>query len=169
MRGYLEFYCWHSGFCSFGLSLARAHSISFSISLWPSHDLSSSGLLWHLLAPPLSLSLTLSHSLTHSFSLSSSSSSLFLLPPPTLSSSSPPPTIGLKTSLDKSTFLDVPSHLYKRLCVSVGPSIRPSVRPSIRRSIMPSLRRLPGASYAEYSALFSSRLCVDVIQIHLNP
>ena len=29
-----------------------------------------------------------------------------------------------------------------------------SVRPSVRRSVTPSLRRLLGASYAEYSALF---------------
>ena len=43
-------------------------------------------------------------------------------------------------------FLDAPSHLYKRVCPSVGPSVRPSVTPS--------LRSLPGASYAEYSALF---------------
>ena len=48
-------------------------------------------------------------------------------------------------------FLDAPSHRYKRECPSVGPSVRPSVR----LSIMPSLRRLLGASYAEYSALFS--------------
>ena len=42
--------------------------------------------------------------------------------------------------------LDAPSHLYKRVCPSVGPSVRPSVTPS--------LSRLLGASYAEYSALF---------------
>ena len=39
-------------------------------------------------------------------------------------------------------FLDAPSHLYKRVC------------PSVRRSVTPSLRRVLGASYAEYSALF---------------
>ena len=46
-------------------------------------------------------------------------------------------------------FLDAPSHLYKRVCPSVGPSVRPSGTPS--------LRRLLGASYAEYSALFFSK------------
>ena len=40
-------------------------------------------------------------------------------------------------------FLDAFSHLYKRVCRSV------------RRSVTPSLKRLLGASYAEYSALFS--------------
>ena len=41
------------------------------------------------------------------------------------------------------SFLDAPSHLYKR------------VWPSGRRSVTPSLRWLLGASYAEYSALLS--------------
>ena len=50
-----------------------------------------------------------------------------------------------------SQFLDASSHLYKRVC----PSVRPSVRRSVRPSVTPSLRRLLGASYAEYSALFS--------------
>ena len=105
----------------FNLALALSWSLVFWLALAPSSS-----------PPSLSHSLSLTHSLTRSFSLSSSSSSLFLLlTPPTLSSSSPPPTIGLKTSLDKSTFLDVPSHLYKRLCVSVGPSVRPSVDPSV--------------------------------------
>ena len=36
----------------------------------------------------------------------------------------------------------------------VRPCVRPSVCPSVRRSGTPSLRRLLGASYAEYSALF---------------
>ena len=45
-------------------------------------------------------------------------------------------------------FFDAPSHLYKRVC--------PSVRPSGRRSITPSLRRLLGTSYAQYSALLTS-------------
>ena len=35
-------------------------------------------------------------------------------------------------------------------------SIRDSVRPSVRRSVTPPLRRQRGASYLEYSALFSS-------------
>ena len=47
-------------------------------------------------------------------------------------------------------FLEAPSHLYKRVCQSV----RPSVRPSGRRSVTPSLRRVLGASYAVCSALF---------------
>ena len=51
-------------------------------------------------------------------------------------------------------FLDAPSHLYKRVCPSVRPSVRRSVGPSGRRSVTPSLRRVLGASYAEYSALF---------------
>ena len=42
-------------------------------------------------------------------------------------------------------FFDAPSHLYKRVCLSV--------HPSGRRSVAPSLRRLLGTSYAEYSAL----------------
>ena len=41
-------------------------------------------------------------------------------------------------------YLDAPSHLYKRSCPSVGPSVRPSVRrsvgPSVRRSVRPSVR-----------------------------
>ena len=61
----------------------------------------------------------------------------------------------------KITFLDAPSHLYKRVRPSVHPSVRPSVRlsvcpsvrRSIRRSVTPSLRRLLGAFYAEYPAL----------------
>ena len=36
--------------------------------------------------------------------------------------------------LNLSFFLDAPSHLYKRLCPSVGPSVRPSVGPSVRPS-----------------------------------
>ena len=32
-------------------------------------------------------------------------------------------------------FLDASSHLYKRVCPSVGPSVRPSVGPSVRRSV----------------------------------
>ena len=34
-------------------------------------------------------------------------------------------------------FLDASSHLYKRVCPSVGPSVRPSVRPSVGRSVRP--------------------------------
>ena len=44
------------------------------------------------------------------------------------------------------------SHLYKRVC----PTVRPSVGPSGRRSVTPFLRRVLGASYAEYLALFKS-------------
>ena len=51
-------------------------------------------------------------------------------------------------------FLDAPSHLYKRVCPSVRPSVRRAVGPSVRRSVTPSLRRVRGASYAVYSALF---------------
>ena len=51
------------------------------------------------------------------------------------------------------SFLDAPSHLfnYKRLCPSVGPSVRPLIRPS------PVIfKRVLGASCAVYPALFSS-------------
>ena len=37
-------------------------------------------------------------------------------------------------------FLDAFSHLYKRVCPSVGPSDGPSVRPSVRPSIRWSVR-----------------------------
>ena len=52
-------------------------------------------------------------------------------------------------------FLDAPLHLYKRVCLSVGPSVPPSLYPSIHRSVTLSLRRLLDASYVEYSALFN--------------
>ena len=38
--------------------------------------------------------------------------------------------------------LDASTHLYKRLCPSVGPSVRRSVRPSIGPSIGPSVRKV---------------------------
>ena len=47
----------------------------------------------------------------------------------------------------------------------VRPSVRPSVRRSVRRSVTPSLRRLLGASYAEYSALFWWLRCFIVINV----
>ena len=56
-------------------------------------------------------------------------------------------------NFDIDQFLDAPSHLYKRLCPSVGPSVRPSVRPSARLSRV-IFRRLLGASCAVYPALF---------------
>ena len=56
-------------------------------------------------------------------------------------------------------FLDAPSHLYKRVCTTV----RPSIRRSIRRSVTPSLRYLLGASYAEDSALFESKYVKDTL------
>ena len=48
------------------------------------------------------------------------------------------------------SFLDAPSHLYKRVCLSVGPSVRPSVSCYFRRVL--------GASCAVYPALFQSFL-----------
>ena len=38
------------------------------------------------------------------------------------------------------TFLDASSYLYKRLCLSVRPSVHPSVRPSVCPSVHPSIR-----------------------------
>ena len=38
---------------------------------------------------------------------------------------------GCKNSLFTVIFLDASSHLYKRVCPSVGPSVRRSVRPSV--------------------------------------
>ena len=35
----------------------------------------------------------------------------------------------------RNPFLDASSHLYKRVCPSVGPSVRPSVGPSVRWSV----------------------------------
>ena len=60
-----------------------------------------------------------------------------------------------------SGFLDAPSHLYKRLCPSVGPSVGPSVRPSVRPSVGPYVpcyfwrwkEPILGASCAVYPAL----------------
>ena len=37
-------------------------------------------------------------------------------------------------AISQNGFLDAFSHLYKRVCPSVGPSVRPSVGPSVRRS-----------------------------------
>ena len=48
-----------------------------------------------------------------------------------------------------SFFLDAPSHLYKRLCPSIGPSVGPSV-PSYFQT-----RTILGASCAVYPALFA--------------
>ena len=41
-----------------------------------------------------------------------------------------------------SFFLDAPSHLYKRVCPSVGPSVRPSVGPSVPRYFQTRTRRI---------------------------
>ena len=54
-------------------------------------------------------------------------------------------TISSRTDESQETiFLDASTHLYKRLCLSVRPSVRPSVRrsvgPSVRRSVGPSVR-----------------------------
>ena len=66
-----------------------------------------------------------------------------------------------------SVFLDAFSHLYKRVCLSVGPSVRRSVRPSIGRTVRPSHTswdhaKVPfltetsrNASYAVYPAWFN--------------
>ena len=40
----------------------------------------------------------------------------------------------------QSLFLDASTHLYKRVCPSVGPSVGPSVRPLVRRWVRPSVR-----------------------------
>ena len=40
----------------------------------------------------------------------------------------------------KHEFFDASSHLYKRVCPSVRPSVNPSVRPSVRLSVRPSVR-----------------------------
>ena len=40
-----------------------------------------------------------------------------------------------------SSFLNAFSHLYKRVCQSVGPSVRRSVGPSVRPSVRPSVGR----------------------------
>ena len=53
--------------------------------------------------------------------------------------------------------------------ISIRGFVRPSVRPSVRRSVTPSLRRLLGASYAEYSALFKScrlKLTLKIVTNH---
>ena len=42
---------------------------------------------------------------------------------------------------EQALFLDASSHLYKRVCPSVGPSVGPSVRPSVGLSVRPSVRR----------------------------
>ena len=39
------------------------------------------------------------------------------------------------------SFLNAFSHLYKRVCLSVGPSVRLSVRPSVGPSVRRSVRR----------------------------
>ena len=48
--------------------------------------------------------------------------------------------------------------------ISVKGCVRPSIRRSVGRSEAPSLRRLLGASYAEYSALFSICSLHDAVQ-----
>ena len=44
-----------------------------------------------------------------------------------------------------------------------------SVRPSVRRSVTPSLRRLLGAYYAEYSALILSREYISSLTYSVSP
>ena len=39
----------------------------------------------------------------------------------------------------QSAFLGAPKHLYKRVCLSVRPSVGPSVRPSVGPSVRPSV------------------------------
>ena len=56
---------------------------------------------------------------------------------------------------NQSMFLDAPSHLCKRLCPSVGPSVRRSVRWS-RVIFVGEKHAILGASCAVYPALFYS-------------
>ena len=44
------------------------------------------------------------------------------------------------TRFKRRLFLDASSHLYMRVCPSVGPSVRPSVRPSVHLSVYPPVR-----------------------------
>ena len=61
-------------------------------------------------------------------------------------------------------FLDASSHLYKRVCPSVGPSVGPSVRPSVGPSVRDAFVKIAenglmqdeDASYVVYTALFFS-------------
>ena len=66
-------------------------------------------------------------------------------------------------------FLDAPSHLYKRVCLSVRRSICPSVCRSIRRSVTPSFKRLRDASNAEYSSLFTYRELFVLVEVARLP
>ena len=50
-------------------------------------------------------------------------------------------------------FLDAPSHLYKRSCLSIGPSVRRSVGPSVPRYFRRWKVHILGASCAVYPAL----------------
>ena len=56
------------------------------------------------------------------------------------------------------SFLDASSHLYKRVCPSVGRSVRRSVRPSVRDAFVKiaenGLMQDEDASYVVYTALF---------------
>ena len=62
---------------------------------------------------------------------------------------------GLKVkSGNPGPFLDAPSHLYKRSCPSVGPSVRSSVGPSVPCYFRRWKVRILGASCAVYPALF---------------
>ena len=62
------------------------------------------------------------------------------------------------------SFLDAPSHLYKRVCPSVGPSVRPWVRPSVGPSVNIKEKRGLGAFYVGYPTLlryFFGKIEVD--------
>ena len=55
-------------------------------------------------------------------------------------------------------FLDASSHLYKRVCPSVGPTVRPLVRPSVHTAFVKiaenGVMQDGDASYVVYTALF---------------
>ena len=57
------------------------------------------------------------------------------------------------------SFLDAPSHLYKRVCPSVGPFVRPSVTPS--------LRRLLGAEYSALLPLWDTKPLRTTLRLHV--
>ena len=45
----------------------------------------------------------------------------------------------MESNKTKAMFLDASSHIYKRLCLSVRPSVRPLVRPSVHPLVCPSV------------------------------
>ena len=73
---------------------------------------------------------------------------------------------GLKVkSGNPGPFLDAPSHLYKRSCPSVGPSVRSSVGPSVPCYFRRWSVRILGVSCAVYPALFLPRPSLPAMPI----